>query len=550
MRKLFAIASVLAVVIFGLVPAFAQDEDTIVDIAVASEDFETLVQAVQAAGLVEALSSPGPFTVFAPTDEAFAAALDSLGLTAEELLADTAMLTDILLYHVVPAELMAADVVSAIEAGGGTATVPTLQGSNLEVTLGEDGPVINGTVNVAVTDVDASNGVIHVIDGVLLPPATEEMDDMTEVPMTHIRVHHFSPDTPAVDVYVNGEVAISGLEFPNSTGWVDLAAGVYEIAVAPAGTSIEDAAIGPAEFELSVDNWINIAAVGSLEEGTLAPAIFVENMSAELAEENARVTVFHGIEGAPAVDVLAGGEVIIPDLNFPGTLNGNDGAFTIDAPAGTYDLSVVVDDTDTQILDLSGTTLEAGMIYLVAAVGTPDAPQAAVAVVAASDIMMDEMTEDTMATEQSITDVVASSATSDTPEFTILLQAVQAAGLGETLASEGPFTVFAPTDAAFAAALDQLGLTAEELLSDTELLTNVLLYHVVPAELMAADVIAAVEGAGGTASVGTAQGSNIEVTLGENGPVINDTVNVISTDISATNGVIHVIDAVLLPPTE
>jgi uncharacterized surface protein with fasciclin (FAS1) repeats len=84
---------------------------TIVDIAVGNEDFSTLVAAVQAAGLVDALNGEGPYTVFAPTNEAFAAALEALGISAEDLLADTETLTSILLYHVVEGKVMAADVV-------------------------------------------------------------------------------------------------------------------------------------------------------------------------------------------------------------------------------------------------------------------------------------------------------------------------------------------------------------------------------------------------------------------------------------------------------
>jgi transforming growth factor-beta-induced protein len=142
-----------------------EESGTIVDVAIAAGDFETLVAAVEAAGLVETLSGPGPFTVFAPTDEAFAAALEELGLTAEELLADTETLTAILTYHVVSGELLAADVVA-----GGSTEVETVNGAMLPVTVDGDSVMV-GEANVVATDVMASNGVIHVIDAVLLPPA-------------------------------------------------------------------------------------------------------------------------------------------------------------------------------------------------------------------------------------------------------------------------------------------------------------------------------------------------------------------------------------------
>ena len=111
----------------------------------------------------------GPFTVFAPTDTAFAQLLEDLDVTAEELLARDD-LADILTYHVVSGEVLAADVVALITAGSGSAEVVTLNGATITLTLVDGGVVINGSVNVVDTDILATNGVIHVIDTVLLPP--------------------------------------------------------------------------------------------------------------------------------------------------------------------------------------------------------------------------------------------------------------------------------------------------------------------------------------------------------------------------------------------
>ena len=151
--------------------AMADDEmaeegpGTIVDVAVGAGSFETLVAAVQAAGLVETLSGDGPFTVFAPTDEAFAAALDALGLTAEELLGDTETLTAIPTYHVVACAVPAADVVTL-----DGAAVATVNGAEVMISVDGDAVMVNDA-NVVAVDVMASNGIIHVIDSVLLPPA-------------------------------------------------------------------------------------------------------------------------------------------------------------------------------------------------------------------------------------------------------------------------------------------------------------------------------------------------------------------------------------------
>ncbi|MDH4278046.1 MAG: fasciclin domain-containing protein [Acidimicrobiia bacterium] len=137
---------------------------TIVDVAVANGNFTTLVAAVQAAGLDTTLSGEGPFTVFAPTDDAFAAALDSFGLTAEELLADTATLESILTYHVVAGEVPSSEVVTL-----DGQSVATVNGAEVMISVDGDTVMVNDATVTAV-DVEASNGVIHVIDTVLLPP--------------------------------------------------------------------------------------------------------------------------------------------------------------------------------------------------------------------------------------------------------------------------------------------------------------------------------------------------------------------------------------------
>ena len=134
----------------------------IVDVAAGAGSFNTLVAAVKAAGLVDALKGDGPLTVFAPTDAAFAAlpegTLDSL-LKPE----NKDQLKAILLYHVVSGKVMSTDL-------KGTINAETLQGDTIEIVASSKGVTVNGA-NVASADVAASNGVIHVIDAVLLPPA-------------------------------------------------------------------------------------------------------------------------------------------------------------------------------------------------------------------------------------------------------------------------------------------------------------------------------------------------------------------------------------------
>ena len=137
---------------------------TIVDVAVANGSFTILVAAVQAAGLVDTLSGDGPFTVFAPTDDAFADLLEVLGVTAEELLADTELLTAVLTYHVIAGEVPSTTVVTL---DGQTAA--TVNGADVTISVEGDAVQVN-EANVVAVDVAASNGIIHVIDSVLLPP--------------------------------------------------------------------------------------------------------------------------------------------------------------------------------------------------------------------------------------------------------------------------------------------------------------------------------------------------------------------------------------------
>jgi uncharacterized surface protein with fasciclin (FAS1) repeats len=152
---MFAVAALLAV------PAFAADKEAdIVDTAVSAGKFKTLVAAVKAADLVDTLKGPGPFTVFAPTDEAFAKLGDE---TIQNLLKDKKKLGAILTYHVIPGSVMAKE---AAQVNG---PVKTVQGKPLMIQT-KGGEVMVGKAKVITTDIKCKNGVIHVIDAVLLPP--------------------------------------------------------------------------------------------------------------------------------------------------------------------------------------------------------------------------------------------------------------------------------------------------------------------------------------------------------------------------------------------
>jgi len=163
--------AIVAAALLFVAPVAAQDmeEDpgTIVEIAQGNDDFSTLVAALQAAGLVETLQGEGPFTVFAPTNAAFEKLPEG---TLENLLKEENkdQLTAILTYHVAPAKAMAEDVVGMDEA-------PTVQGTPVQIMVEEGTVKLMGdnTATVTATDIQASNGVIHVIDTVLMPPADD-----------------------------------------------------------------------------------------------------------------------------------------------------------------------------------------------------------------------------------------------------------------------------------------------------------------------------------------------------------------------------------------
>ena len=167
MKQLFSI--LLALVVSS--SAFAQAKD-VVDIAISSPDHTTLVAAVKAADLVATLKSKGPFTVFAPTNAAFAKLPAG---TVDNLLKpeSKAQLAKILTYHVVSGNLDAAAVVAAIKGGNGKAVVTTVSGGKLTVTLDKEKVKLTdesgNSAYVIVADLKGSNGVVHVIDGVVLP---------------------------------------------------------------------------------------------------------------------------------------------------------------------------------------------------------------------------------------------------------------------------------------------------------------------------------------------------------------------------------------------
>jgi uncharacterized surface protein with fasciclin (FAS1) repeats len=372
---LFMMLSLSITAAFAAAPV-EQEEQDIVDIAVADGRFTTLVTALQVAGLVDTLKSEGPFTVFAPTDDAFAALPEG---TLDSLLADPAALGEVLLYHVVPGKVMAADVVNLTSAD-------TALGQPASISVDGDTVKIDDA-QVIITDIEGTNGVIHVIDAVIVPKAEDAMMD----------------DAMMVD----------------------------------------GAALGCSEdYVVQSDDWLS-----------------------KIAEK------FYG-------DPLAYSSIF-------------EATNTAASAGGAYDAIANAD-----IIEFGQTRCMPGVAG------------------------------------QTIVDIAVNDG-----RFTTLVTALQAAELVETLSGEGPFTVFAPTDDAFAALPEG---TLDTLLADPAALSKVLLYHVVAGDVRAADVVT-------LDTADTALGAPVDVAV-DNGTVKINDAQVIITDIVGSNGVIHVIDAVLLPP--
>ncbi|MAU09975.1 MAG: hypothetical protein CL607_09160 [Anaerolineaceae bacterium] len=399
MRKIALILSTLALLLMGALPLAAQDE-SIVDIASGNPDLSLLVQALQASGAAETLAGEGPFTVFAPTNDAFLALIAEMGVDPTTLMADQEALMGVLLYHVAEGEVTS----DMLEDGQ---EIMTLAGETVTVSIG-DSVVLNDAATVTTADIAASNGVVHVIDAVLVPPsfmdamassteeaATEEApaeaEEAVEVPeqytgQSFIRIAHLAGDVNGADIYIDGVLrrALTDFAYGSITGYLAVPNGPHTLQVVPTGRD-QGRAVVDAEVMLEDGAHYTIVAYGNAFSSGVEGAVLMDDRDPEINEGVARVTVFHGIPDAPAVDVVtADGTLVAGRIGYPGSLtllNGgtNDGEFTFDVAPGTYDLAVVPNGQAGPVLiDLSGTELAGGTYYFVAAYGTAADPMVAV----------------------------------------------------------------------------------------------------------------------------------------------------------------------------
>ena len=403
---------------------------SLVEVAEESGNFEILVGLAEDTGFTTTLQFLGPFTAFAPTDEAFNSlfeVVDPATLTPEQI-------GFILSYHVLNGEVLSAD----LEA---QQTVPTAGEEPLFITSGEGGVVVNGTANVTTADVtEPTNGVIHIVDQVLLPNAFN---------------------------------TVAGVVSKN----YDLATLLSVVAERPAILDI----LNEATSSLTVFAPDNAAFTAALEA---FPGLTMDQLT--------EILTYH---------VLAA-EVLSTDLEASQTVD----ALSEEPLYVTVEEGVVSINNSATVstADLKGSN---GVVHVIDGVLLPNKFQNIVQIA------------------------------SKNYNLSTLVSLVADAELVETLEGDGPFTVFAPTNSAFEAVSETLATLTEEQVAE------VLTYHVAAVEALSGDL-------SDEMTVTTVQGEDITVNIdGEGNVTLNGTVNVETVDLQGTNGVIHIIDGVLLPPS-
>ena len=497
------IALIMTACLMTMPIAMADSSEDIPTNATNTGVHDTLVDALVQADLVSTLQGDGPFTVFAPTDQAFTdAGIDLSTFDTDE---EIAVLTDILLYHVYTAgAVYAADVTDGL-------TVAMANGDDASFTV-TNGTVMIGDATVTTADVVASNGVIHVIDKVLMPPA--DLVDIAAVAMS----------TGAHDSLVAALVKADLVSTMQGVG-------PYTV-FAPTDQAFTDAGI-------DLDAFTTDEEIATLTN----------------------ILLYHVYSGAVnAADVTDGLAVQM--------VNGDYAQFTVSE--GT----VMIEDATVTAADVMASN---GVIHVIDKVLMPPAPYTGVGIcyntvthmIAAGASMEEcgaymyvenysmngqEFTGCYNTVSHSLTDTtqaicesymwtppvdIATTAMS-TGIHTSLVAALSASELVATLQGDGPFTVFAPTDQAFAdAGIDLAAFTTDE---DIATLTDILLYHVYSGSVNAAGVTDGL-------TVAMVNGDDASFTVPDGTVMVGDA-TVVLADVPASNGVIHVIDKVLMPPAD
>lgn len=463
---------------------------TVVDIVVDSEDHTVLEAAVVEAGLVETLQGEGPFTVFAPTDAAFTALLTALDVEAADLLG-LPQLGDILTYHVAGVEAMSTDLSDG-------QMVTTVNGQDVTISIMGETVMINGSATVTVANLDATNGVVHVIDAVLVPAIINGCTDMMACNYSLVANTDDGSCVLPGDMCDDGDDATVNDMVGEDCMCAGIPATVVDIVVNSEDHTLLEAAVGAANLvdALSAEGPFTVFAPTDAAISALVEALEITAEDLLALPNLGEILQYHVVAGAAMSGDLTDGQEIE-------TLLGENVTVTINAEG------VFINDAQVTAADIEAGN---GVVHVIDAVLLPPAP-----------------------VTNTVVDVIVNS-----EDHTLLEAAVIAADLVDALSAEGPFTVFAPTDSAITVLVEALEITAEDLLALPNL-GDILQYHVVAGAAMSGDLTDGQE-------IETLLGSNVTVTINAEGVFINDA-QVTVADIEADNGVVHVIDAVLLPPT-
>ncbi len=489
----------------------------VVDTAIAAGNFSTLVTAVQAAGLEQTLRTTQNITVFAPTNDAFAKIPKP---TLDAILADKALLTKILTYHVSGRIITAAQLTNV-----GLGSIRTLAGERIRFAVNDGKVILNDNVMVTATDIKASNGIIHVIDAVLIPPSVANPPTTTTAAPT-------TTTTAAPTTTTTTTTAA-----PTTTTTTPALKDVVDTAIAAGSFKTLVTAVQKAGLEGALRNSKGITVFAPTDEAFAK--IPADKLSAILAD-NQLLNAILKYHVLPAVVTSA--DLKAAESPQGPTLQGERLKFNL------VNGKLVINDT----VMIVATDIKAsnGIIHVIDAVlippsiaNPPTTTTAATTTTTAATTTTAKATTTTTAAPTTTTTVAPTPDILDTAKaagFKTLLAAVDAAGLTQTLRDAKGITVFAPTDAAFA----KLGADKiNALLADKATLAKILTYHVAP-KLLTAAQLAEADG-----KVATLANENISVRNVFGTLVLNDGTRLEATDIKTSNGIIHVIDTVLIPPS-
>jgi uncharacterized surface protein with fasciclin (FAS1) repeats len=348
-------------------------------------------------------------------------------------------------------------------------------------------------------------------------------DETLPVGEARIRFAHLSADTSNVDLYVADELVASDIVFGTVSDYLPMEAGVYPFAVVPAGETLDDALIPPADVELLADHDYVYGVMGLAEVDTFQRLLIDETLLiANTSPGVAHVLFLHGMSDIAPVDMRVEGS----DQRFASGLEF--GGFELNSvPPGEYPIVVSLASDSAEILldQLNPVTLYPNNLYFVAAVNAAD--EGLEMIVKVTGIL-------------TLSELIANA-----DDLNTLRALIEADGLSDALSNRTapPITLFAPTDEAFATAFDALGLEPGALLDAPDLLTSILGYHISPQIVVSAD-------ANLITTIPTLEGTDIQLSVDGNTMVLNGGAHVIQGDILASNGVIHIIDALLIPPAQ